>query len=69
MSVDEYRKAAIDAVKQLSVDVGIPANLKEIVKLEDVDFLTESAMADACTPGNPRTPSFEEIKELYLSLL
>ncbi len=69
MSQAEYRKAAIDAVKKLSVDVGIPADLKEIVKPEDVDFLTESAMADACTPGNPRTPSFEDIKSMYLSLL
>ncbi len=69
MSQAEYRKAAIDAVKKLSVDVGIPADLKEIVKPEDVDFLTESTMADACTPGNPRTPSFEDIKSMYLSLL
>lgn len=69
MTQEEYRKAAIDAVKTLSKDVGIPADLKEIVKLEDVDFLTESAMADACTPGNPRTPTFEEIKSLYMSLL
>ncbi len=69
MTQAEYRKAAIDAVKQLSKDVGIPADLKEILKLEDVDFLTESAMADACTPGNPRVPSFEDIKGLYLSLL
>lgn len=69
MTVDEYRKAAIEAVKQLSKDVGIPADLKDIVKLEDVDFLTESAMADACTPGNPRQPSFDDIKGLYMSLL
>lgn len=69
MTADEYRKAAIEAVKQLSKDVGIPADLKDIVKLEDVDFLTESAMADACTPGNPRQPSFDDIKGLYMSLL
>ena len=69
MSVEEYRKAAIDAVKQLSLDVGIPADLKAIVKPEDVDFLSESAYADACRPGNPRDTSVEEIIELYKSLL
>ena len=69
MSTDEYRKAAIDAVKQLSLDVGIPADLKEIVKPEDVKFLAESAYADACRPGNPRETSVEEIIELYNKLL
>ena len=69
MSVDEYRAAAINAVKQLSLDVGIPANLKDIVKTEDVQFLAESAYADACRPGNPRDTSVEEIVELYKSLL
>ena len=69
MSVEEYRKAAIDAVKQLSLDVGIPADLKEIVKPEDVKFLAESAYADACRPGNPRETSVEEITALYNSLL
>ena len=69
MSQEEYRKAAIDAVKQLSKDVGIPADLKDIVKEEDLDFLSESAYADACRPGNPRETSVEEIKELYKSLL
>ena len=69
MSQDEYRKAAIDAVKKLSSDVGIPADLKEIVKPEDVDFLSQSAFDDACRPGNPRETSVEEIKELYLSLM
>ena len=69
MSVDEYRKAAIDAVKQLSLDVGIPADLKDIVKVEDLAFLAESAYADACRPGNPRETSVEEITELYKSLL
>ena len=69
MSVEEYRKAAIDAVKQLSLDVGIPADLKDIVKPEDVQFLSESAFADACRPGNPRETSVEEIAELYKSLL
>ncbi len=69
MDQEAYRKAAIDAVKQLSTDVGIPADLKEIVKEEDLDFLSESAFADACRPGNPRPTSVEEIKELYKSLL
>ena len=69
MSVEEYRKAAVDAVRNLAADVGIPQNLREIVKKEDVQFLAESAYADACRPGNPRETSVEEIKELYLSLL
>ena len=69
MSQDEYRKAAVEAVKKLSQDVGIPADLKEIVKVEDLDFLSESALADACCPGNPRDTSIGEIKELYKSLL
>ena len=69
MTQEEYRKAAIDAVKQLSADVGIPANLKEIVKAEDIDFLSQSAFDDACRPGNPRETSKEEIAELYKSLL
>lgn len=69
MTLEEARKAAIDAVKQLSADVGIPADLKEIVKKEDIDFLAQSAFDDACRPGNPRATSVEEIKELYLSLL
>ncbi len=69
MSQEEYRKAAVDAVKKLSQDVGIPADLKEIVKPEDVDFLSQSAFDDACRPGNPRDTSVAEIKELYLSLM
>ena len=69
MSQKEYRKAAVDAVKKLSADVGIPADLKAIVKEEDLDFLSESAYADACRPGNPRDTSVEEIKELYRSLM
>ena len=69
MTQEEYRKAAVDAVKKLSADVGIPANLKEIVKEEDLDFLSQSAFDDACRPGNPRDTSVEEIKELYKSLL
>ena len=69
MTQEEYRKAAIDAVKKLSQDVGIPTDLKDIVKAEDLDFLSESAYADACRPGNPRETSVAEIKELYQSLL
>ena len=69
MTQEEYRKAAVDAVKKLSADVGIPADLKAIVKEEDLDFLSESAFADACRPGNPRDTSVEEIKELYKSLM
>ena len=69
MSQEEYRKAAVDAVKKLSKDVGIPADLKAIVKPEDLDFLTQSAMDDACRPGNPKEPTFEDIKNLYLKLM
>ena len=69
MSHEEYRKAAVDAVKKLSQDVGIPADLKAIVKPEDLDFLTQSAMDDACRPGNPKEPTFEDIKGLYLKLM
>ena len=61
MSQEEYRKAAIDAVKKLSEDVGIPKTLREIgVKEEDLKALAESAMADACTPGNPRDTSIKK---------
>jgi len=69
MSLEDARKAAIDAVKKLSADVGIPADLKEIVKMEDIDFLAQSAFDDACRPGNPRPTSVEEIKGLYLKLM
>lgn len=69
MSQEEYRKAAIDAVKQLSVDVGIPADLKEIVKKEDIPFLAQSAYDDACRPGNPKETSVEDITKLYESLI
>ncbi len=69
MTLDQARVAAVDAVKQLSQDVGIPADLKDIVKPEDVDFLAQSAYDDACRPGNPRDTSVEEIKQLYLSLM
>lgn len=69
MSQEEYRRVAVDAVKKLSADVGIPADLKAIVKPEDVDFLAQSAMDDACRPGNPKDPTFEDIKALYQSLM
>jgi lactaldehyde reductase len=69
MSQEEYRKAAIDAVQKLSIDVGIPQNLKDIVKEEDIDFLAKSALADACCPGNPRDVTVEEIKVLYRALI
>lgn len=69
MSLEQARKAAVDAVKQLSVDVGIPTDLKDIVKEEDIDFLSQSAFDDACRPGNPRDTSVEEIKQLYLKLM
>ncbi len=69
MSLEAAKAAAIDAVRKLSSDVGIPSDLKDIVKMEDVDFLSESAYKDACRPGNPRETSVQEIKEIYLSLL
>ena len=69
MSVEEYRKAAVDAVKKLSSDIGIPSNLKDIVKVEDIDFLAQSAYDDACRPGNPKETSVEDIANLYKSLL
>lgn len=69
MTQDEYRKAAIDAVKKLAADVGIPADLKDIVKPEDIPFLAQSAYDDACRPGNPRETSVEEITKLYECLI
>ena len=69
MSIEDARVAAIDAVRQLSKDVGIAENLKEIVKPEDIPFLAQSAYDDACRPGNPRDTSVEEITELYKSLI
>ena len=69
MTQEEYRKAAVDAVRQLSEDVGIESTLKGIVKDEDVLELAESAFADACRPGNPRETSVEDIVALYKSLM
>ncbi len=69
MSVEEYRAAAIEAVRKLGEDVGIPADLKDIVKAEDIPFLAQSAYDDACRPGNPKDTSVEEITELYKSMI
>ena len=69
MSLEDARKAAVDAVAALSAKVGIPADLKGILKEEDVQFLSESAFADACRPGNPKDTSVEEIAELYRALI
>lgn len=69
MSQEEYREAAINAVQNLSLAVGIPANLKGIVKEEDISFLADSAMADACMPGNPAPITKEDVVALYKSLL
>ena len=69
MTQEEYRKAAVEAVKQLSADVGIPQDLPQIAKEEDIQFLAESAMADACRPGNPKDPTLEDIIALYRALM
>ncbi len=69
MTAEEYRRAAVDAVRKLSKDVGIPADLKQIAREEDILFLSESAMADACRPGNPKDPTLEDIIALYRSLM
>lgn len=69
MTQAQYRQAAVDAVRKLSTDIGIPSDLKEIVKREDIPFLAESAVADACAPGNPKEASYEDIVALYESLI
>ncbi|AJY44937.1 lactaldehyde reductase [Martelella endophytica] len=70
MSLEEVRKAAVNAVRQLSIDVDIPTKLSDVgVKAEDVDALAEAAMADVCTGGNPREAKIEDVKALYRSLL
>ncbi|MDO4394261.1 MAG: lactaldehyde reductase [Bacillota bacterium] len=68
MSAEEYRKAAIDAVRQLSVDVGIPTKL-DAIKEEDLQFLAESAFADACAPGNPKDTNVEDLKKLFRKIM
>ena len=66
MTIEEARQAAITAVRQLAIDVGIPQNLSKIgAKKEDIQALAELAMSDACTPGNPKDPTLEEIKAIY----
>ena len=69
MSQAEYREAAVNAVKKLANDVGIPPSLKGIIKEVDIPFLAKSAFHDACRPGNPRETSIEDIEKLYKSLL
>ncbi len=69
MPIAQARKAAIAAVEKLSADVGIPPNLKGVLKKEDIKFLAESAYADACRPGNPRDCTVEDIAKLYASLM
>lgn len=69
MTQEQYRKAAVDAVKKLASDVGIDCSLKGVVKDEDIDALAKDAYADACRPGNPRDTSIEDIKALYKSLM
>ena len=70
MTIEEARKAAVAAVRKLSADIGIPATLTEVgVKEEDIDFLADSAMADPCTPGNPKKPTKEDVVALYKSML
>ncbi len=68
MSVEEYRKAAVDAVQKLSVDVGIPTKL-EAIKEDDLDFLAESAHADACGPGNRKDESVGDLKALFRKIM
>lgn len=69
MTPEEYRSACCKAVKDLSIAVGIPADLKNIVKEKDLDFLADSALADACCPGNPKAPTKEEVIAIYKSLM
>lgn len=69
MTQEQYRKAACDAVRKLSADIGIPADLKEIVKEEDIEFLSKSAFADACRPGNPKDTSEEDIAQIFKKLI
>ncbi len=69
MDLDQARKAAIDAVRKLGEDVGINMSLKDVVPMEDIDSLSADALKDACTPGNPRPVSVEDIKEMFLSLM
>ncbi len=69
MPLEEAREAAVKAVRQLGEDVGIKMSLKEVVPESDVDQLSADAFRDACTPGNPRPVTVEDIREMYLSLM
>ena len=69
MPLAAVRKAAIVAVEKLSKDVGIPTDLKGVLKKEDIKFLAESAYADACRPGNPRDLTVKDIEKLYKGLI
>lgn len=69
MSEEEYRKAAVQAVRDLAKEVNIPENLEGIIEEKDISFLADSAMADACTAGNPKDPTKKEIEEMYYSML
>jgi lactaldehyde reductase len=68
MSQEEYRQAAIDAVKKLSEDVGIPAK-NDRIKEEDLEILAKDALADACYPGNPREATLEQVVEMFRKLI
>ena len=68
MNLEAYRKAAVDAVRQLSIDVGIPTKLEKL-KEEDLPFLCESAAADACAPGNPRPATLAQFEEMFRKLM
>ena len=69
MPLEDARKAAVDAVRKLGEDVGIVMSLKDVVPMEDVDALSADALKDACTPGNPRPVTVEDIKQMFLSLM
>lgn len=69
MTQEEYRKAACDAVRKLSEDVGIPTSLQGKIKEEDLDILVRDAYEDACRPGNPKETSIEELKALYRKIM
>ena len=69
LPLEEARKAAVDAVRKLGEDVGIKMSLKGVVPESDVDQLSADALKDACTPGNPRPVTVEDIKKMYLSLM
>ena len=69
MPLAKARQAAVKAVEKLAKDIGIPADLKGVLKKEDIAFLAKSAYADACRPGNPREVTVKDIERLYKSLI